>query len=125
LVEHQKNDVKPNSTAMLNYIYLSQTTPSDESCAQVGYDDYMRNARIEASVYRDQLKRTFGINPGGSFFRIVRCPHDFGTYLDLRFYYDDEDQVHVKYMMTVESGCEEWDDHARKELFCRGYKSIN
>jgi hypothetical protein len=81
---------------MLNYIFLSQTTPCDEPCAQVGSDDYMQRARMEARVYMDQLKRTFGNNPEGSFFKVVRCLHDFGTYLDIRFYYDDEDQTQVK-----------------------------
>mgnify|MGYP001064570760 CR=1 FL=1 len=107
---------------MLDYIYLSQTTPCDEPCAQVGSEDYMQRARIEARVYMDQLKRTFGNNPKGSFFRVVRCPHDFGTYLDIRFYYDDEDQSHVKYMMDVETGCNKWDEPAQKELTEKGYK---
>ena len=111
---------------MLDYIHLSQTTPWDEPCAQLGSDDYMTNARIETRVYIDQLQRSFGVNPKGSFFKVVRCPHDFGTYLDIRFYYDDEDQLHVKYMMVIESGCHKWDDHSKKELVARNYsiKSI-
>ena|SRR5690606_24506419 len=110
---------------MLDYIHLSQTTPCDEPCAQVGTDDYMHNARIEVRVYIDQLKRAFGNNPEGSFFKIAHCPHDFGTYLDIRFYYDDEDQAHVKYMMMIESGCDKWDDQARRELLERGYTIKN
>ncbi|MBX2968319.1 MAG: hypothetical protein KF803_03025 [Cyclobacteriaceae bacterium] len=110
---------------MLDYIYLSQTTPHDESCAQVGSEDYMQRSRIEARVYMDQLKRTFGMNPHGSFFKIVRCPHDFGTYLDIRFYYDDEDQTHVTYMMNIETGCDKWDDQARDELKSQGYDMFN
>ena len=106
---------------MLDYIYLSQTTPCDEPCAQVGTNDYLHNARIEIRVYIDQLKRAFGNNPEGSFFKVVRCPHDFGTYLDIRFYYDDEDQLHIKYMMAIESGCHKWDDYSKKELVGRNY----
>jgi len=45
---------------MLDYIHLSQTTPCNEPCAQVGEENYMTNARIEAHVYLDQLRRTFG-----------------------------------------------------------------
>jgi len=110
-----------NTTTMLDYIFLSQTTPCDEPCAQVGSEDYMQRARMEARVYMDQLKRTFGNNPEGSFFKVVRCPHDFGTYLDIRFYYDDEDQAHVKYMLQVESGCNKWDSQAKEELRELGY----
>lgn len=106
---------------MLNYIYLSQTTPWGEPCSQVGADDYLKNARIEVRAYIEQLKRTLGINPKGSFFKVFRCPHDFGTYLDIRFYYDDEDQSHVAYMLDVETGCDKWDGEARKYLRERNY----
>jgi hypothetical protein len=82
----------------------------------------MTNARIEARVYMDQLTRTFGQNPKGSFFKIVRCPHDFGTYLDIRFYYDDEDQLHVSYMSDVETGCASWDIKALELLQSVGYE---
>lgn len=107
---------------MLDYIHLSQTTPCNEPCAQVGEENYMTNARIEAHVYLDQLRRTFGENPHGSFFKMVRCPHDFGTYLDIRFYYDDEDQRHVRYMSNVESGCETWDPEALLKLQRENYR---
>lgn len=110
-----------NVKRMLDYIHLSQTTPCNETCAQVGGEDYMTDARIEARVYIDQLTRTFGKNPEGSFFKLVRCPHDFGTYLDIRFYYDDEDQHHVLFMSKVESGCECWDDQSLLDLQNQGY----
>lgn len=110
---------------MLDYIELSQTTPNDEKCAQVGSDDYMRRSRIEARVYIDQLQRRFGRSPDGSFFKIVRCPHDFGTYLDIRFYYDDEDQTHVKYMIDIEAGCDKWDEEARRKLVENDYAFVS
>ncbi len=107
---------------MLDYIELSQTTPCDEPCAQVGGENYVTHSRMEARAYVNQLIRTLGVLPAGSFFKVVRCQHDFGPYLDLRFYYDDEDQQHVKYMMDVETGCEKWDDAALKELKKNGYE---
>lgn len=110
---------------MKDYIHLSQTTPWGEACAQVGSENYMAQARMEACVYIDQLKRAFGENPPGTFFRIVRCPHDFGTYLDVRFYYDDEDQRHVRYMSDVETGCEKWDQEALTDLRERNYMLID
>ncbi len=69
---------------MLNYIELCQTTPSDEPCAQVGDTNYLKRARMEVAAYMKQLTRNFGIQPTGCFFKVVPCPHDFGTYLDLR-----------------------------------------
>jgi hypothetical protein len=94
---------------MMDYIHLSATTPHGESCAQVGTNGYMRNAKMEARTYIEQLVRTFGQNPEGSYFSIVYCPHDFGTYLDIEFFFDDENQRQVIYMSDVESGCEKWD----------------
>jgi len=100
---------------------LSQTTPCDEPCAQLRSENYMKRARIEARAYIDQLKRTFGSAPIGSFFKLVHCPHDFGTYLDIRYYYDDEDQRHVAYMCDIERGCDKWDDIALTQLEESGY----
>ncbi len=62
-------------------------------------------------------------NPTGSHFKLVRCSHEFGTYLDIRFLYDDEDQSHVKYAIDIEQGCELWDEKAIQELKVLGYKT--
>lgn len=106
---------------MRDYIYLMSTTPWSEPCAQVGDENYMENSRLEARAYIAQLKRTFGENPPCTDFSIVKCTHDFGPYLDMRFYYDNEEQRHVEYMNTVECGCEKWDDTALAELKSAGY----
>ena len=107
---------------MTDYIHLSATTPYDEPCAQVGNDDYMKNSKMEAHAYIRQLTRTFGVNPEGTRFVLAYCPHDFGTYIDIKFFYDDEDQIHLDYMRLVESGCGNWDDIALSELKANGYK---
>lgn len=107
---------------MLDYMELSQTTPCDEPCAQIGSENYMKRSRVEARAYIAQLQRKFGAAPVGSFFKIVHCPHDFGTYLDIRYYYDDEDQRHVAYMCDIDSGCDKWDHIALKQLEESGYK---
>jgi len=106
---------------MTDYIYLSGTTPYDESCAQVESNDYMKNARKEAHAYIRQLTRTFGVNPEGTRFALAHNPHDFGTYIDIRFFYDDEDQIHLTYMALVESECAQWDAAALNELEANGY----
>lgn len=106
---------------MIDYIELVTTTPVSEPCAQVGMEDYLNRARLEARTYINQLQRVYGAPPTGSHFKIIRCPHDFGTYLDIRFYYDDEDQRHVAYMDTIEQGCERWDAIAIANLTNQGY----
>ena len=55
-------------------------TPIDEPCAQVGSEDYAKNARLECKAFAAQLMRTFGEPPPGCSFKITSNPHDFGTY---------------------------------------------
>lgn len=100
---------------MKDFISLS-TTPGMEDCIALGHQRYMRDARLEARVYQRQLLRVYGMNPSGTQFRITRCPHDFGTYLDLEFHYDDDDQRHVAYMASIDEGCLHWDEEALREL---------
>ena len=109
---------------MMDYMDLVQTTPSDERCMQVGEDNYLKFSRIEAHAYISQLKRSFGSPPAGSRFCIVRCPHDAGTYLDIRYWYDDEEQAHVEYMIEIERGTDKWDEEALQELEANDYPLI-
>lgn len=95
---------------------ISNCNTSKQTGAQVGMDGYMNQARLEARTYISQLQRVYGVPPIGSHFKIIRCPHDFSTYLDIRFYYNDEDQRHVAYMDNIEMGCLHWDDVAFLEL---------
>lgn len=106
---------------MTDYIHLSGTIPYDERCAQVVSDDYMKHSRMEAHAYIRQLIRTFGANPEGTRFVLAHNPHDLGTYIDIRFFYDDQDERHLAYMALVERGCAEWDAIAFHELKANGY----
>jgi len=65
--------------------------------------DYMKMARLEAHAYIRQITRVLGTNPEGTTFLLANCPHDFGTYIDIKFFYDDENEKHVDYMNSVES----------------------
>lgn len=55
--------------------------PADESCAQVGHDDYSDRSRRECAVYIRQLQRIFG-HPDPAILRFVRraFPHELGRY---------------------------------------------
>jgi hypothetical protein len=107
---------------MRDYMDLVQTTPNDEPCAQVGNTEYEIMARIEANALIHQLQRVFGNNPPGTRFKIIQCPHDAGIYLDIRFYYDDEIQEHVKYLTNLDAGCDVWDTEAKNELKAHRYE---
>lgn len=97
---------------MIEYIELAQTTPWGETCAQVGDATYRKDSLIEAKTYIEQLLRKIGTNPTGTFFKIIDCPHDTGTYRDIKFIFDDDNETHMDYMQQVEDGFEKWDEES-------------
>lgn len=107
---------------MEDFIYLMTITPHDECCAQLGDVDYMNNARVEAHAYINQLLRVYGENPTGTRFEIAQCPYDQQTYIDIKFFCNDEDEQQVTYMIKAVGGCLHWDDQALQELMTNGYK---
>ncbi|WP_066732969.1 hypothetical protein [Cupriavidus sp. D384] len=55
--------------------------PAEESCAQVGHDDYSKRSRRECAVYIRQLQRIFGY-PDPAILRFERrgFAHELGRY---------------------------------------------
>jgi hypothetical protein len=103
---------------MMDSLYIG-ATPYEEECAQVGAKDYdyETKARKECQQYIAQLRRQFGVEPGGAHLYIKRNPHDFGTYLSVECKFDGNNQVAVDYAYKLEAqGPAKWDDEARKEL---------
>jgi hypothetical protein len=108
---------------MRDYLELATTTPVDEPCAQVGSDNYMANARMEAAAFRDQIYRAFGDPPAGTGIRVSSNPHDFGTYLDLQIVYDDDSEESCEWTFRVEADLPgKWDKEAKAQLELEGYK---
>lgn len=107
---------------MRDYFELATTVPNDEPCAQVGSDNYMVNARMEANAFRDQIYRVFGEPPSGTGIRINANAHDFGTYLDLQIVYDDGNDASCDWAFGVEGNLPQtWDEEARRQLKSQGY----
>lgn len=92
------------------------SVPAEESCAQVGDEDYRRVARIECRAYINLLRRVHGEEPEGAELRLVWCPHDFGSYAEVQCWYDDDSPAARAYAGEVENGLQEWDDAARREI---------
>ena len=100
---------------MMDYLTLGPA-PCEESCAQVGHDDYDRMSRLECRIYLDQLRRTFP-EPERGYFKIKSFPHDFGSYREVCAVYDEDDQEATEWAFNVENnGPTEWDDEARAQL---------
>lgn len=87
--------------------------------------NYTENAKLEARAYIKQLQRQIGEAPYGTHFLLVKSHHDAGTYIDIRFFYDEESAKHVKYMNQIEEGCETWDAMALKELQTAHYNLLD
>lgn len=97
------------------------SSPSDESCAQVGDENYSSQARKECSVWIEQLKREVGkVYPNFEdliSFKVKSNRHDFGTYYEVAVCYDTENEDSVRLAFMVESDAStRWDDQSRKEL---------
>lgn len=101
---------------MRDSIYVGGTAPNAEDCEQLGPDYDAQKARKEARAYVNQLRRVYGEEPLGARLFVKSNPHDFGTYLSVECEYNDALPDSVDYAFKVESGCDEWDDEARKEL---------
>lgn len=100
------------------------TTPCQEKCAQLGDENYERHARLEAAAFIDQLERTYGEAPSGSYFAVVDCPHDFGVYLDVKFAFDEGAYDHAAYLDRIQESVDHWDAIAKARLESAGYMLI-
>ena len=109
----------------MNEFVALGSSPYDESCAQVGEEDYLNKATKECQAYIDQLWRLLKVEKGitkelaPKGFSIIKrdLSHDFGTYYEvfikLGGYTKDSWDLAV---WLEENVPKEWDDFARKEL---------
>lgn len=107
---------------MRDYISIG-SVPFEEDCIQVGKDNYHEMSRIECRVFIDQLTRIFGKGTENNKIRAKSFPHDFGSYLEVVVFFDDEDQDSLEYAFKVEGEFPaKWDEEALKQLNELGYK---
>jgi hypothetical protein len=94
------------------------SSPPEETCAQVGSDDYYTRARRECTAYIEQLRRALGREPDGARLSIKSCPHDFGDYLEVVCHFESDKPDSVDYALRCESdGPPRWDGQALLELY--------
>ena len=81
------------ATLIKDSLYIGES-PWDESCAQLGSDMYMPNARKECARFIQQIRNHYGAEPEGARLYIKQNPHDFGTYLSVEcmFMWDPADE---------------------------------
>lgn len=99
------------------------SVPCDESCAQVGQENYAKQARIECRALINQLERTFPYTgPDGTAWLFIKSnPHDFGTYYEVEVKYDTECEAACDWAFLLEASLpERWDEQALQELATHG-----
>ncbi len=82
------------------------TAPINEGCVQVSKtEDYMPKMRAEANKMLSLLQNRFPDVPGD--FAIKTAHHDFGSYLEIRYYYE-QDKEGYDSMNLVERFFPQW-----------------
>jgi hypothetical protein len=71
--------------------------PAEESCAQLGSDDYERNAKAECRHFIAAIRKMCGREPEGARLCVVAQPHDFGQYYEVAIRYDANDRAAAEY----------------------------
>jgi len=97
-------------------------SPADESCAQLGTEEYTKWGRIELKAYLNQLKRAFPDMPPELRLKIKANSHDFGTYHEVAVTYPMDNDEAMNYAFKMENELpEHWDEQAKTELRNQGY----
>ena len=95
---------------MRNYIEIG-CAPVEEEVAQVGTDDYHLKAHDQCTKYIKLLRSKFGKEPDGAELKIKYFQHDFGTYMEVVCWYDDDKRESVDYAFELErEQPEHWDE---------------
>ena len=83
--------------------------PAGEMTPQLGKtEDFDRYNQLECRAYIAALIRKYGEPPAGANFGVHANQHDFGTYREVRFHYNGDNEEHVLYSDLVERGLEYW-----------------
>lgn len=96
---------------MKEYIEIG-SAPCNEECVSVNPDvDYLPAMRQECLRFMDLIRKKLGPEPEGAHLSVKSNPHDFGTYLEVVCYYDDQDEEASRYAYGCESEAPKtWDD---------------
>lgn len=83
------------------------SSPCAEDCVQVGAENYKSLATAECQRFIDLIREKLGPETGSAKLGIKSFPHDFGSYLEVVCWYDEEDEIGAGYAFNVESNAPE------------------
>lgn len=106
---------------MRDYMTLGPT-PCEESCAQVGADNYYADSKAECALFKQVLLNKFGKPPLGARFAIKEFPHDFGSYREVTVVYETDVEDATNFAYDVEGDLPaEWPKSVRSILAKGGH----
>lgn len=77
--------------------------PCNESCAQVGSDEYQDRAKAECRRYKALLEKTCPVPEGvEASYAIKRFPHEFGSYYEVVVKYNPNNEAACNFAFEVE-----------------------
>lgn len=117
---------------MREYFILG-SSPSDESCAQVGSPDYSKQMRMETRALINQLERLHPVPTNNAdssdgptflpYYSRKSFPHDYGFYHEVCAIYDPDHEPSQQWALEAENIFPStWDSQARNELTSMGYE---
>lgn len=94
--------------------------PYDESCAQVGEENFRQLATAEMNAYIEQMYRLYPDAHEHIVFEKKWFNHDFGSYGEVCIVFDADDDRSCEYAYNVERNLpQNWDDEALEKLRIR------
>lgn len=86
--------------------------PCDEECVQVSQGThYLPAMRAEIQRFIELIRKKLGPEAGTARLAVKTNQHDFGAYLEVVCYYDDDDKEGMEYAFKCESEApSKWDE---------------
>jgi hypothetical protein len=99
---------------MKDYLTIG-SAPCEEDCVCVSTDmPYLTEMREESRRFIDLIRRVLGPEPGSARLAIKTFDHDYGPYVEVVCYFDDQDEAAVEYAFKCESEApSKWDSQSR------------
>ena len=88
----------------MKYYLFIDTTPSEETCTQVGDPDYHAKARAEGKRMLAQIDKHYPLPENATMgYTIIKSEsHDFGSYYQIKIIFDDECELSTNWAFSIE-----------------------
>lgn len=95
--------LEPHGGAQVKDLVFLGPVPPDETCAQVGDENYVERSEAECQRYIALIRKVMGPEPRGAKLKVKWCDHDLGRYAEVVCEFDDRYQEAFDYAFRCES----------------------